>query len=92
MGVRVKRVFDFLSDPGHGWLKVPRDLIIDLDIECIISGFSYQFKDNVYLEEDRDAGIFHVKYTEKYGEYRELNKYTNNQSRVRNYDHYEKEV
>lgn len=44
------------SDPGHGWFKVERALLIKLGIFNDITGFSYQRNDNVYLEEDCDAG------------------------------------
>ena len=46
------------SDGGHSWYKVPRKLIRQLDIESLISSFSYQLNDNVYLEEDCDVAIF----------------------------------
>jgi hypothetical protein len=46
--------YEFISDPGHGWLKVP---LTDLN------GFKpsqYSFKDGeyAYLEEDCDAHAF----------------------------------
>ena len=46
----------FISDPGHGWLRVPHNLLSD-------SGYKpteYSFYDNdyAYLEEDVDAGAF----------------------------------
>ncbi len=48
----------FYSDPGHGWLAVKRQTLIDLGIADKISGYSYQRGDTVYLEEDSDAGLF----------------------------------
>jgi len=50
--------FNFHSDPGHGWVKVPRKLLIELEIADKISQCSYQYGNFVYLEEDRDAGLF----------------------------------
>ena len=49
--------FRLIEDPGHAWLEVPRLLIRALGIEEEISGYSYQRKGLVYLEEDLDAGI-----------------------------------
>lgn len=50
--------FDFYADPGHGWLKVPRPLLVTLGIAMAISPYSYQRGDWVYLEEDRDYSRF----------------------------------
>jgi len=46
------------EDPGHGWLEVPKRELIELGIADQISDYSYQDKDNVYLEEDCDMTIF----------------------------------
>lgn len=48
----------FWHDPGRGWLKVPRDLLIQLNILDQISRYSYQHGNFVYLEEDCDARKF----------------------------------
>ena len=45
------------NDPGHGWYKVKRSLLTKLGIAGQITTYSYQRKDNVYLEEDCDATI-----------------------------------
>jgi len=45
---------DLIADSGHAWLKVPKSLSFDLDY----SMFSYQDANFLYLEEDRDLGIF----------------------------------
>lgn len=45
---------EFHEDPGHGWLQVPMDMIHKLGIASKITGYSYQDKTNVYLEEDCD--------------------------------------
>ncbi len=61
---------NFYSDAGHGWLKVSRKVLKDLGIEKLITGFSYQKDNNVYLEEDLDMTTFidalkehHIEYT-----------------------------
>lgn len=46
----------FHIDPGHGWLQAPHWLIRELNVEDKISAYSYRDADNVYLEEDCDAG------------------------------------
>ena len=48
----------YYSDPGHGWVRVPRRLILELGIENEISSFSYMNSKFIYLEEDSDASIF----------------------------------
>ena len=50
--------YDFISDPGHGWLKVPRSEVNSLGIGPKVSSFSYEQGDYVYLEEDCDASLF----------------------------------
>lgn len=57
--------YEYHTDPGHGWLKVPMKEIEELGIK--ITEFSYQDGDFGYLEEDLDAGTFMRAYKEKYG-------------------------
>lgn len=47
-------MIDFISDPGHGWIKIPKKLSNGLKF----SSCSYQDPDNYYLEEDQDACLF----------------------------------
>ena len=49
--------FTFYEDPGHGWLEVPIELIRMYNLKDQITSYSYMDKDNVYLEEDCDAGV-----------------------------------
>ena len=44
-------------DPGHGWMKVSRKSLAELNLLEKISGYSYQNGDYVYLEEDCDASL-----------------------------------
>lgn len=62
-----KQIYDFYSDPGHGWLKVSRKELEELGLVDTISTFSYQRKDAVYLEEDCDAAAFFNAKKEKQG-------------------------
>lgn len=50
---------NFHSDPGHGWLEMPKTLARQLgQAFCnAISVFSYQDKYNLYLEQDDDASL-----------------------------------
>lgn len=52
------KIYDFISDPGHGWLKVPMMDLMASGISGQISEYSYQTRDFAFLEEDCDAGIF----------------------------------
>lgn len=87
----MQKTFDFISDPGHGWVKVPIKLLWELGIAEKITTYSYQRGEYAYLEEDGDATLFHRAFFDRYHRfpvYRERNagqKY----SRVRGYRSYE---
>lgn len=51
---------NYHTDPGHGWLEVPFELVFRLGIETKISSCSYVSKNRraFFLEEDCDAGLF----------------------------------
>lgn len=53
----MRKTLTYHSDPGHGWLEVPRDDLTALGIKHEISACSYQDEANAYLEEDVDAGV-----------------------------------
>jgi hypothetical protein len=77
----------FISDPGHGWLRVPLKEI--LPIQDKISKCSYMNSKFAYLEEDCDMSIF-LKY--KYPDISSLNeisiyKYSKN-TKVRSLDRF----
>ncbi|MCP4420271.1 MAG: hypothetical protein GY805_27005 [Chloroflexi bacterium] len=48
----------FISDPGHGWLRVPLKDIAALGIEGDISPYSFIDGRYAYLEEDCDYTVF----------------------------------
>ena len=52
-------IFDFHQDSGHAWLKVSKKLFdkTNASIEHI-SSFSYEDKNNYYLEHDCDATMY----------------------------------
>ena len=54
----MQKTLTYHSDPGHGWLEVPRNDLITLGIADEISACSYQDETSAYLEEDVDAGVY----------------------------------
>ena len=46
------------EDAGHGWLKVPKSLLAILGIADQITGYSYEYMGQAYLEEDQDAVLY----------------------------------
>lgn len=48
----------FISDPGHGWLKVPKGELKQLGISEKITPYSYMEELHAYLEEDYDLSLF----------------------------------
>lgn len=62
-----KQIYDFYSDPSHGWLKVSRKELEELGIATKITAFSYQRKNDVFLDEDCDASLFFKTKQEKQG-------------------------
>lgn len=48
----------WLTDPGHGWLKVPFSALLRAGVADKISAYSYVRGKTVYLEEDCDAEIY----------------------------------
>ena len=86
----MKKTFTFYSDPSHGWMKVPRKLPVELEVQSKISSCSYQRGDFVYLEEDRDAGIVLDCLKEKGVTPVVKEKNSNKSSRIRSYSSYAK--
>jgi hypothetical protein len=81
--------FDFISDPGHGWLKVPVVLLCRLGIAADVSHYSYYRGGFAYLEEDCDAGLLMQALAARglQIKFRERNR-AHGYSRVRGYDNY----
>ena len=84
----MRNVYHFYADPSHAWLKVTRSEIDSLGIADKISHHSYVNGENVFLEEDIDAGVFldAVKAI-KGDDWKPVFKehFTNNSSKIRNY-------
>jgi hypothetical protein len=77
------------NDPSHAWGKVKRKVLENLGIAQQVSSHSYQYKDNVYLEEDADLSLVcrhlllntdvQIKFVEKHSD---------RDSRIRSYERY----
>jgi len=63
----MKKQFDFIQDPSHGWVKVPLMLLIELGIADQVTSFSYYNNGHVYLEEDCDASRFAQAFADRFG-------------------------
>lgn len=48
----------FITDPGHGWLRVPLLDIAVMGIETAISNYSFIDGHFAYLEEDADCAVY----------------------------------
>ena len=92
----MKTRFHFYADPSHGWLKVQKAELENLNLSCPISSFSYVSPDGrfYFLEEDRDASIFIAAYQDqvlKNDQKVTFNEhYSNRSSRIRNYSQFPK--
>lgn len=82
----IKRTF--YSDPGHAWLKVGYNELVELGIEADISPFSYRDGDDVYLEEDCDVGKYIVASNRNGIGINFDTARTNDESIIRSYDRY----
>jgi len=85
----MQKVFNFFSDPGHGWMAVKKQQLVELGIAAQITPCSHQRGDTAYLEEDCDASLFFEVFIKKTGERPVLkNHFSNRSSKIRNYDSY----
>lgn len=74
-------LFTFHTDPGHGWLEVPKHLVKRLKVR--VSQFSYWDSENYYLEEDCDAPRFLDALKANGIEYKSVHKHTDYDSPIR---------
>ena len=63
----MKKQFDYIQDAGHGWVKVPFELLRELEIADKITYYSYYNRGQVYLEEDNDTCTFMNAYHARFG-------------------------
>ena len=83
-----KKAFNVYTDPGHGWVKVKFQTLLDLDIWKNITQYSYVRNGHVYLEEDCDAGTLIDALRKKGIEPYWKVSHTNKQSKIRSYSRY----
>jgi hypothetical protein len=85
-----ERIYTFISDPGHGWLKVPLIHLKHLNLLDKITPYSYYWQGNVYLEEDCDATTFLKAWEAVTG--KKLREYIHEENQgntpIRSYPHY----
>ena len=60
-------MYNLHVDPGHAWIEVPFQTLVELGITDKISEYSYRFQSNCYLEEDCDGYLFIHRFLGKYG-------------------------
>lgn len=77
------------NDPSHAWGKVKRKVLDNLGLAQQVSSYSYQYKDNVYLEEDADLSLVcrHLLFNTDV-QIKFVEKHTNRDSRIRSYERY----
>ena len=83
-----KITLTMISDPSHGWLKVPRRLLNQLNLQDKVSVCSYQRGEDVYLEEDSDATMLLKKMSDAKINFTIKDSYTNKSCKVRSYSQY----
>ena len=77
------------SDAGHAWAKVKKQVLINLGIADKISRYSYQLRDNAYLEEDCDLFLLHQTLDAQGVRLKYVEKHTDKTSKIRSYERYE---
>lgn len=81
-------IYNYFSDPSHGWLKVKFTELLALNIAHKITSCSYHRKEYVYLEEDCDYATF-IRAKHKSGEDVRIKQHTTNkESKIRSYPRY----
>jgi len=84
----IERNFDFVSDPAHGWVKVPVSLLRELGIAGKITSYSYRKGKNAYLEEDVDATLFVNAFKKRFGVNPKFNERVVDRTPIRSYPSY----
>ena len=56
--MKLPKELTFIADAGHGYLKVPMNILEAYGLVGKISDFSFKSKNFGFLEEDCDAGLF----------------------------------
>lgn len=80
--------YNFFSDPGHGWLKVPIAQLIRLNIYKEISSCSHIRGDCAFLEQDNDLHILEKACKERGETLLYLDHHTDRKCKIRDYAYY----
>lgn len=88
--MKSEQSFYLYSDPGHGWLRVPKSLLSELGIAEKITAYSYQRGGFAYLEEDQDLTTFCSVMKARGVEVRFRNHVADRNSRIRGYEPYKR--
>lgn len=76
------------TDSGHGWYKIARNLLVEVGAQALVSKYSYQHENFIYLEGDYDAPkIFKMLQTAGY--YLQFTAQHADNSPIRGYARYE---
>jgi len=81
----------YYQDPGHGWVRIAKDKLKELNIAHLISRYSYERNNVAFLEEDCDLGILFVTCDNQGIKIKLKDFHTNRQSKIRTYNHYTKD-
>jgi len=84
--------FEYHTDAGHGWVKVPKKLLVELGVSKDISVYSYQNGDFAYIEEDGDATLLIEAYQKRFGKFNYEDIWDGDNSNIRNFQTYDEEV
>jgi hypothetical protein len=79
---------NYFTDPGHGWVSVKLQTLIDLGIADKVSYYSYMRGSSAYLEEDCDLGLLYQACDSRGLKIDLTTKHTNKRSPIRSYTTY----
>jgi hypothetical protein len=82
----------YYTDPGHGWFKVKKALLVKLGLVNDISNYSYERNDSVYLEEDCDASKLFKALDNANIKWGYKENHTNKTSKIRGYSYFKKGI
>jgi hypothetical protein len=90
MSIDPRTIYNFHTDPGHGWLEVPLPELRELGIHNHISRFSYIDRNRgcAYLEEDCDATRFGEAFQQRFGHWPNHSEVYCEDTPIRNYERY----
>jgi hypothetical protein len=80
---------NYFTDPGHGWVSVKLQTLIDLGIADKVSHYSYMRGLSAYLEEDCDLGLLYQACDSRGFKIDLTTKHTNKRSPIRSYATYQ---